>query len=217
MKYFIAKLPTESEPRYLLTSEISQHIYDYVMSTGEIGEGYCVLACPNDEAEPSTWYYDGATQTFHFRIEVFQARNWEAIKTVRDRKLKEGFYSQSHWFASDNASKINILLYQGMLFNRKLNSLPTDVNIQIDNRDVTIKTLENGEITLTYDGLETLINDLNLFTAKINNHALDKKVSMMLLADPRVYDAESGFIPTFASLGVQEPTSLVSPPDEVLS
>lgn len=209
MKYVVmedAARAVNNKAIVLATDEFS---YNYTLANQTTG-----LMCdisPYDETEPWFWYKDLVTNEFKFFLDKYQIRKWGEIKAVRDRKLREGFQSQSHWFASDDSAKLSILQNLLLLVNRKMSGLPTDVVMQIDGRDLKIKTLENGEVTFTYDGFETLLNDLNLFTARINNKALDKKAEMLDLENPIHYDPEAGFIATFTSSGLTEPTSLINP------
>lgn len=209
MKYFlIQKEEVTIDNKSELLYESNEYLYNYIIANGH--PDFDIIATPSElNVEVAKWYYDRNTQLPVIRSAMYFDQVWADIKVVRDRKLTEGFYSQSHWFSSEDGFKILLLQYQGILFSRKLASLPTNVNMQLDGKDVKIKSLDAGEITLTYDDLETMLNDLNLFAAKISNTALDKKESMKLLTDPRMINLESGYTPTFVSTGILEPASAV--------
>lgn len=209
MRYFlIQKEDVTIDNKSELLYDSSEDLYNYIVANGH--PDFDVIATPSElNVEVAKWYYDRNTQLPVIRSAMYFDQVWADIKVVRDRKLTEGFYSQLHWFSSEDGFKILLLQYQGILFSRKLASLPTNVNMQLDGKDVKIKSLDAGEITLTYDDLETMLNDLNLFAAKISNTALDKKESMKLLTDPRTINLESGYTPTFVSTGILEPASAV--------
>lgn len=118
---------------------------------------------------------------------------WEEIKEFRTARLNGGFLCGDHWYHSDPVMKTEFLGLKIKALETMLASGDMDANIQIDGTDTKIKTIDNGYMTVTGNGILAIVSAAEVQTKKIYECGATHQYYLNISATPESYNYKTGW------------------------